>query len=596
MCVVPHVIIKGRTFHFRRKVPSAIRVRLGRSEIVRSLKTSDAREAALRSKAFWLGSEGAFRQVTQSPHLTRQEIEVVIKDWLDERLWNVEIRLATEVSLGDHTGDDPPADADRIRLEALLDSYRDALARNDLSAVSGISQGLLDRFAVTADSADGMLVARTLLRAVVEYTETALKRLDGDYPPIACEPPAPSPIEPTAPAVSQPIPIAALSVADPEPLIEAGSLKTFKVHWAEFSAAMVHEHTWTKHTALQSSKSLSLWLDFAGDRAPMAYDRITAADFRRALTRLPADYGKSPKWRGLPLRELVAHAETEGVVEFLTQKTVARHLSALSSFWRWLAESGRVPKSAENLFSGFSKGKRKSLSAVRAERGMWEPELLRALFATPVWTGCLSAQRRTQAGPHIIRDHAFWVPLIGLFTGMRLEEICQLAVGDIRRVEGIWVFDVHGGVGLHIKNSDSERLVPIHRTLLRLGLIEQMVSGRPSAHRLFNTLTEQGPDGKLGLGFTKWFSRYRKLTGIYDEQRDFHSLRHTVTTLLVNARAHPVWLDELIGHANPGRRSESSRYTKAVWLSNLRDTIELLDPRVDLSALMLSTSDARGTA
>ncbi|MFO8087227.1 MAG: hypothetical protein R6T91_05385 [Bacteroidales bacterium] len=38
--------------------------------------------------------------------------------------------------------------------------------------------------------------------------------------------------------------------------------------------------------------------------------------------------------------------------------------------------------------------------------------------------------------------YQFWLPVIGLFSGMRIEEICQLHLEDIRLEQGIWVFDL----------------------------------------------------------------------------------------------------------------------------------------------------------
>jgi hypothetical protein len=63
---------------------------------------------------------------------------------------------------------------------------------------------------------------------------------------------------------------------------------------------------------------------------------------------------------------------------------------------------------------------------------MWQRGDLVRLFKTPVWTGCKSAHRRSVAGPEIIRDEKFWLPLIAVFSGARQEEICQLHVTDVR--------------------------------------------------------------------------------------------------------------------------------------------------------------------
>ena len=36
----------------------------------------------------------------------------------------------------------------------------------------------------------------------------------------------------------------------------------------------------------------------------------------------------------------------------------------------------------------------------------------------------------------------FWIPLIGLYTGMRLEEIAQLHCAEVYKSHGQWIFDI----------------------------------------------------------------------------------------------------------------------------------------------------------
>ena len=37
----------------------------------------------------------------------------------------------------------------------------------------------------------------------------------------------------------------------------------------------------------------------------------------------------------------------------------------------------------------------------------------------------------------------YWVPLLGLYTGARLNEICQLYVNDIKEIDKIWCIDIN---------------------------------------------------------------------------------------------------------------------------------------------------------
>ena len=52
----------------------------------------------------------------------------------------------------------------------------------------------------------------------------------------------------------------------------------------------------------------------------------------------------------------------------------------------------------------------------------------------------------------------FWAPLITLYSGMKLEEICQLHLSDIVKVDGVLCFSINeesGGSGYvkHVKSS-----------------------------------------------------------------------------------------------------------------------------------------------
>ena len=59
----------------------------------------------------------------------------------------------------------------------------------------------------------------------------------------------------------------------------------------------------------------------------------------------------------------------------------------------------------------------------------------------------------------------FWIPLIGLYTGMRLEEIAQIYVSDVRKAKGVWCIDVNEDKpDKHVKTG--ARLVPLHPVLV----------------------------------------------------------------------------------------------------------------------------------
>ncbi len=58
----------------------------------------------------------------------------------------------------------------------------------------------------------------------------------------------------------------------------------------------------------------------------------------------------------------------------------------------------------------------------------------------------------------------FWAPLVALFSGMRITEICQLLVSDLREEDDIWLIDINGeGAEFkRLKSAAARRKVPVH--------------------------------------------------------------------------------------------------------------------------------------
>ncbi len=81
--------------------------------------------------------------------------------------------------------------------------------------------------------------------------------------------------------------------------------------------------------------------------------------------------------------------------------------------------------------------------------------------------------KKYKASRYNINYPKFWIPLIALYTGCRLNEVCQLEVGDIITENGIHLFMIkETGDRQSVKNTSSTRAIPIHPVLIKLGLLE----------------------------------------------------------------------------------------------------------------------------
>ncbi len=170
--------------------------------------------------------------------------------------------------------------------------------------------------------------------------------------------------------------------------------------------------------------------------------------------------------------------------------------------------------------------------AARNKRTEFDLASLRAIFASPVYSeGFRPPQGRGEA--------AYWLPLLALFTGARLEELGQLRPEDVTQhrypdSEGhertAWLIRITDDVdaGMTLKNASSRRLVPVHPELERLGFIAYVQAATAAQHvRLFHELTPN-VYGRHAAKWGEWFSQYKRgECGITSKLMVFHSFRHT---------------------------------------------------------------------
>lgn len=338
----------------------------------------------------------------------------------------------------------------------------------------------------------------------------------------------------------------------------------------DFLDLMTRDEGWRGQTLAQNKTTYRFFIECCGDRRPDCYTRQDLASFYDTLRKLPAFYSKKPEWRGMALADIVE--QTRGLeIERLTMKTVKRHFSALGRLFDYLKRRGEYV--GENPARGFEFPKK---GRANKDRQMWEGEKLSKLFSSPVWSGCSSESRRSKPGARVIRDDKYWLPLLGLYHGNRLEEFAQLRREDIKCSNGIWYFDIHDGGERQIKNEQSRRRVPVHPAVLAMGFMDYAEKTAPNASDMvFSELRPGGPDKKYGFYFTKWWTTYRRDIGLYEKRLDYHSFRHGVTTKLYAAGVSEAIVDELTGHEGQG----TSRvvYKKEMPLRVLADAISKIE-------------------
>ena len=163
------------------------------------------------------------------------------------------------------------------------------------------------------------------------------------------------------------------------------------------------------------------------------------------------------------------------------------------------------------------------------------------------------------------------------YLGLRRDEACQLRVRHVVQVAGIWAIDLNAPdlrlkEGAGSESERSRRWVPLNRDLLRLGFLESLVSSRSASDQLFPELDAGNAHAAFGVSLGKRFGHYQR-SQHPDLPHGLHRFRHTFSTVLENTEAKSAFIDELTGHSSDQRRSERARYTKSIWIANLKTTI-----------------------
>ncbi|MDC6292687.1 DUF6538 domain-containing protein [Ralstonia pseudosolanacearum] len=180
---------------------------------------------------------------------------------------------------------------------------------------------------------------------------------------------------------------------------------------------------------------------------------------------------------------------------------------------------------------------------------------LQAIFSSPVYAEAL----RPDGGAG---EAAYWLPLLALFTGARVEELCQLRPEDIyeevyRDIEGseqrCWVLRItNEGEGQGVKNAGSVRRFPIHAELLARGFVGY-AHAHKSQPRIFPALKPDTAGAESG-NWSKWFGKYlRGACKVTDKRMVFHSFRYLFKDLARDAGVPEDVQDAITGHAGGNR-------------------------------------------
>jgi len=495
---------RADTFYLRLVIPKAVRPYWPGREIKHSLNTPHRAQAVRASRALVLYLEGLFEAVAMGA-LTHTEAKRLLQEFLKNELAKLTRSLQTRGPLSfeeKHTLAERLEAARNTVTWEVPTQYGEKVA-DRLIANNGlrVKPGSVEyrRFALSATH-----MSITLMESLLAKNE-ALNSFS-------------SPMPPATHAEFQDLAESEEDSVSLSQLIEA------------YCAEKIREGSWTPKTQYSNRGMYDLLLKIVGDLPVSRLDAAAARRYKTILQKLPPNLEKSFAYRDLSIPDVLAMKPKD----LMTVTTLNNHLTKVASLFGWAERNDHIER---NYFAHLTLRNPQRPDEARAA---YTEEDLRKIFSTP--------QYREHKFLH---PHYYWLPLLGLHTGARLNELCQLELNDIRQQDGIWVLDINSaGPSKQLKSKAAKRLIPVHPKLLELGLlafVEQLRKRGES--RLFPELPVRRDGASQNASY--WFGRYRKSIGLYHQtpKKDFHSFRTTFINTLKQKRLPESEIATLVGHA-----------------------------------------------
>ncbi|MDD5462584.1 MAG: site-specific integrase [Methylococcales bacterium] len=341
--------------------------------------------------------------------------------------------------------------------------------------------------------------------------------------------------------------IAAQAPASFQPVPQPTS-KTVSEHLDEYIAHKKtpgKKGTWSEGTARQKPNKLNVFRSIFGDKPTAALTREDMERYIDVAYKIPSHF-ENPnykKYEGVTLDMVLNDAPEFESIDYDVRGagTVEGDLKIVKAFLNWVAKYKDVALQIPLNALG------NEIADIDHESAKcsFSDEQLKILFENDN-----SHSENYVKG--FKKPISFWLPLIALYTGARLSEICQLHLTDIKLVKTLssnaehWCIDINEDDDKSLKTKYSARQIPIHKNLINAGLLKYVEHLKvkeekrlfPGANRTQDQFSSQ----------SRWFAYYNDNAGITDKKTSFHSFRHNFCTYLANHHIPEDLVVALSGH------------------------------------------------
>ena len=259
-------------------------------------------------------------------------------------------------------------------------------------------------------------------------------------------------------------------------------------------------------------------------------------------TKMPPSRKKSVKYRTLSIGEKLDLKLKQKDCQ--TPQNINKRLTKLNVFANWGIRQGVT------TFNPFSNMKFK-VKKIPNKREPFTTDELKKILKPETYLGWtvnfkhkFRKDRATNQLPY------YWCFLIGIFSGMRTNEICQMRLSDVKKENNIWFMFVEDSEDTTVKTENSIRKIPMHPQLIELGFIDYVANlkRREKNIRIFWELKEER-DGYASKVSRHFNEKFLPAIGKWKEHtKVLYCTRHTFINKLYSAKVDENVIKTLLGH------------------------------------------------
>lgn len=323
----------------------------------------------------------------------------------------------------------------------------------------------------------------------------------------------------------------------------------------KYIAWQLKGNNWSSHTEGERRRYFTTLTDILGQNfITETLSKANAVKVQDIIEALPKN------WKTRAKGKTITQAVQIDGLEKISSKTVNEHTSTYAAFCSWLVRRDIIEK---NPFEGM----KLDITEREKPRDDFSPEQMKTI---------LNAIERDSIKNGRL-NYRYWVTLIAAYTGARLGEVTQLHVEDIIQKDGVWCFDFNGnGETKHLKNKSSQRILPIHQKILDSGFIEYVDDIRSKGYKHLFPKIKYSKAHRYTQAMTVWFNtKFLPELGLKTDKLVFHSMRHTITTQLLEAGTNDS-LVKMIRGSSLGKDSTFAHYDHSKRLGLMKEALEKL--------------------